>query len=71
MFVEKRAQVTDCSLVVDQVIADLPTCFFETNSGRSWTSRSDGERFVLGVPHDQTSEFPITLILNWTGGVDR
>jgi len=63
-----------CSVKVeltDKVIADLPTCIFETNSGRSWASRSDGERFVLGVPHDQNSGFPITLIVNWKGGVDR
>ncbi|MDH3627367.1 MAG: serine/threonine-protein kinase [Acidobacteriota bacterium] len=59
-----------CSVKVelsDRVVADIPNCLFPTQSGNSWTNNSDGERFVLGVPDDQGSDYPITLLLNWDG----
>lgn len=49
----------------DQVVADLPVGLFETHSDRTWDSDSDGQRFVIGVPNDAGSDFPITLLLNW------
>jgi Tol biopolymer transport system component len=59
-----------CSVRVelsDQVVADLPTCMFPTQVDRTWDATSDGERFVLGVPDEETTGFPITLVLNWRG----
>jgi serine/threonine protein kinase len=55
--------------LADQVVADMPECLFESQVDRSWDAVSDGTRFVLGVPDDRGSEFPITLVLNW-GGAD-
>ena len=55
----------------DQVVADPPVCLFETRSGRTWDSHSSGERFVIGVPNDAGSDFPITLVLNWDAGGGR
>ena len=55
----------------DRVVADLPVCLFETRSGRTWDSHSDGKRFVIGVPNDAGSDFPITLVLNWDAARGR
>ena len=57
--------------LADQVVADLPVCLFPTRSGRTWAAQSDGERFVIGVPDDAGSDFPITLLLNWEAGRGR
>jgi len=59
-----------CSVKVelsDQVVADLPTCLFESRANRTWDASSDGQRFILGVPDDEASDFPITLVLGWAG----
>ncbi len=60
-----------CSVKVafgDQVVADLPVMLFPTNAGSTWDNTSDGNGFVLGVPHDFGEEFATTLIVNWDGG---
>jgi Tol biopolymer transport system component len=59
-----------CSVRVelaDNVVAELPSCRFEAQANRTWDVLSDGKRFVLGVPDDVESDFPITLVLNWDG----
>ena len=52
----------------DQVVADLPTRMYSTRAGNTWDNKSDGSGFVLGVPNDAGDDFPITLIVNWSGG---
>jgi Tol biopolymer transport system component len=54
--------------LADQVVADQPICLFPTRSGRTWAARSDGQRFLIGIPDDAGSDFPITLVLNWEAG---
>jgi len=49
------------------VVADVPQRLFSTRSGETWSSASDGERFVLGVPEDPNEDHPISLILDWKG----
>ena len=51
--------------LADNVVAELPSCRFEAQANRTWDVLSDGKRFVLGVPDDVESDFPITLVLNW------
>jgi len=45
----------------------MPECLFESHVDRSWDATSDGTLFILGVPDDLGAEFPITLVLNWSG----
>jgi Tol biopolymer transport system component len=51
----------------DAVVADVPQRLFPTRAGSTWSSASDGERFVLGVPDDPNEDYPISLILDWNG----
>jgi Tol biopolymer transport system component len=51
----------------EAVVAEVPEKLFPTRAGETWSSASDGERFVLGVPDDPGVDYPIMLVLDWRG----
>jgi serine/threonine protein kinase len=50
-----------------RVAVDTPKQLFSTRSGNSWTSASDGKRFVIGAPEIMNAGYSITLVVDWQG----
>ena len=39
--------------------------------GAAFDATADGQRFLIGVPMQEATFLPITVVLNWTAGLKK
>jgi eukaryotic-like serine/threonine-protein kinase len=49
----------------------VPKLLFEKSGIRNYEVTRDGQRFLIGVPVEESSPEPITVVLNWTADLKR
>jgi hypothetical protein len=52
----------------------IPKVLFDATSYAglpNFASSADGQRFLMPVPVESEAATPITLLLNWTGGIQK
>jgi Tol biopolymer transport system component/predicted Ser/Thr protein kinase len=68
-FMDLDARISSVKVSLgEELVADIPSVLFPTQTNETWDSSRDGERFILGTPEIKEENFPITLILNWAAG---
>ena len=65
-FMDLEARIVSVKVSLgEELVADIPTTLFPTQTSETWASAGNGEQFVIGTPESSAADYPITLILNW------
>src|SRR5215469_17130274 len=52
-------------------VAGIPRQLFEAHLSREYDVQADGQRFLLLVPATEKSSEPVTVVINWTAGLNH